>query len=302
MGANLKEVRERIKSVKSTQQITKAMKMVSAAKLRKAQQAISQMRPYANKLNAMLKNILSNLEGDANTSFGIEREINKVLIVIVTSNRGLCGAFNTNIGKEVIAAIENTYAEQRKNGNVTIMCIGKKGHDALKKRFKDCNFILDYIDIFNDLSFDNVSQIPTRIMEEFESGEYDVVEAAYGRFKNAAMQFAELDRFLPVQKMEGTKEGDTSKSKMKADYSFEPDKNTLLAHLVPSILQTQFQKYLLDTNASEHGARMTAMDKATENAEDLMKELKITYNKARQEAITRELSEIVGGAAALEGA
>ncbi len=295
MGANLKEVRERIQSVKSTQQITKAMKMVSAAKLRRAQQAITQMRPYANKLNEMLVNILSNLEGDANTSFGQEREIKKAMIVVVTSNRGLCGAFNTNIIKAVNHGIETKYAALRESKNLTILCIGKKGYDFFKKRFPKENVIADHVGIFSDLSFDNVAQVSQKLMDTFEGMEYDAIDVAYGRFKNAAMQFPELVQFLPVQKLE-KKEG----SKGKADYIFEPDKESLLKHLVPSILQTQFQKFLLDTHASEHGARMTAMDAATENAEDLMKELKITYNKARQEAITKELSEIVGGAAALE--
>lgn len=296
MGANLKEVRERIKSVKSTQQITKAMKMVSAAKLRRAQQAITQMRPYADKLNSMLVNILSNLDGDANTVFGQHREVKKALIVVVTSNRGLCGAFNTNIIKEVNKTIESKYADLKASGDLTILCIGKKGYDFYKKRFPEENIIADYVDIFNDLSFDNVAQVSQRLMDLFESGEYDAIDAAYGRFKNAAMQFPEVVPFLPVEKLEPKEDG----SKVKADYIFEPDKESLLKHLVPSILQTQFQKFLLDTHASEHGARMTAMDAATENAEDLMKDLKITYNKARQEAITKELSEIVGGAAALE--
>lgn len=295
MGANLKEVRERITSVKSTQQITKAMKMVSAAKLRRAQMAITQMRPYANKLNEMLVNILSNLEGGANTTFGQEREIKNALIVVVTSNRGLCGAFNTNIIKEVSKAIETKYAALRESKNLTILCIGKKGFDFFKKRFPKENVIEDHVGIFSDLSFDNVSQVSQRLMDAFEGLEYDAIDVAYGRFKNAAMQFPEFVQFLPVQKLE-KKEG----SKGKSDYIFEPDKESLLEHLVPSILQTQFQKFLLDTHASEHGARMTAMDAATENAEDLIKELKITYNKARQEAITKELSEIVGGAAALE--
>lgn len=295
MGANLKEVRERIVSVKSTQQITKAMKMVSAAKLRKAQQAITQMRPYADKLNAMLINILSNLDGDASTSFGDHREVKKALVVVVTSNRGLCGAFNTNVIKAANEVIEKKYTDLKAEGNLDILCIGKKGFDFFKKRFPKENVIADHVEIFNDLSFDNVGQVSQRIMDAFEAGEYDAVEASYGRFKNAGMQFPEVVQFLPVEKMEKQ-----AGSKGKADYIFEPDKESLLKHLVPSILQTQFQKFLLDTHASEHGARMTAMDKATENAEDLLKDLKITYNKARQEAITRELSEIVGGAAALE--
>lgn len=295
--ANLKAVRERITSVQNTQQITKAMKMVSAAKLRRAQTAVQQIRPYADKQNEMLRNILSNLGGEANTSFGVERPLKKACIVVVTSNRGLCGAFNTNVIKAAIATIEGKYADLRREGNLTILPIGKKGHDVLRKRYADCNIIRDYVELFSDLSFDNVAQVSQRIMDSFEAGEYDSVTVAYGRFKNAATQFAEAEQWLPVVKMDA--EGD---SKTKADYVFEPDMNSLLRTLVPSILQTTFQKYLLDTHASEHGARMTAMDKATENANELLKDLKLTYNKARQEAITGEILEIVGGAAALESA
>ncbi len=299
MGANLKEVRGRIKSVKSTQQITKAMKMVSAAKLRRAQQAITQMRPYANKLNEMLTNILSTLDGDTTTTFGTERPVVNALVVVITSNRGLAGAFNTNVIKKAVALIEEKYTAQRNSGNLTIMCIGKKGNDFFRRNYSDVKRIDEHVEVFSDLSFDNIALISQHIMDEFEAGTYDVVEAVYGRFKNAAMQFPEAVQFIPVLKEE-TEGEENEKSKVKADYIFEPDKESLLKHLVPSILQTTFHKFLLDTHASEHGARMTAMDKATENAEDLLKDLKITYNKARQEAITKELSEIVGGAAALE--
>ena len=297
MGANLKEVRERIKSVSSTQQITKAMKMVSAAKLRRATDAIVQMRPYADKLNEMLRNILSNLEGSANTTFGKERDVENAMVVVVTSNRGLCGAFNTNIIKAAVADIEANFAKHRKEGKLTIMPIGKRGYDYFKKRYKDCKIITEHVEIFKDLSFDNVARVSQELMDGFETAEYDMVKVSYGRFKNAAMQFPETFQFLPVKKLEAKEGG----SKMRADYIFEPNQQDLLEQLVPSILQTTFHKFLLDTHASEHGARMTAMDKATENAEEMKKELKITYNKARQEAITKELSEIVGGAAALEG-
>ena len=296
--ANLKEVRERIKSVKNTQQITKAMKMVSASKLRRAQMAITQMRPYADKLNSMLKNILSNLEGDANTSFGEERAIENACLVVVTSNKGLCGAFNTNVIKAAVATIEEKYAAHRAAGKLTILPIGKKGAAYFKKRYTDCPIIEDHVLLFDDLSFDNVATVSQSLMDAFEGKTYDAVHVAYGRFRNAAVQFPECVQFLPVEKLETTGGSD---SKHKADYIFEPNKVDLLNHLVPSILQTQFQKFVLDTHASEHGARMTAMDAATENAEELVKELKISYNKARQEAITKELSEIVGGAAALAG-
>ena len=298
--ATLKEVRIRIASVISTQQITKAMKMVSASKLRRAQGAITQMRPYAEKQNQMLSNILSNLDGDGDTTFGKERDIENACMVVVTSNRGLCGAFNTNIIKAAVATINEKYAKQRDNGKLTIVCIGKKGYDYFRRRYTNCTIVADYVEIFNDLSFDNVKIAAQSVMDGFEQKKYDNITIAYGRFKNAAMQFAEAEQFLPVVKLESTNtEG--GKKQRKADYIFEPDQTTLLQELVPSILQTTFYKSLLDTHASEHGARMTAMDKATENANELLKNLKINYNKARQEAITKELSEIVGGVAALEG-
>jgi F-type H+-transporting ATPase subunit gamma len=296
MGANLKEVRERIKSVINTQQITKAMKMVSASKLRRAQMAIQQMRPYADKLNAMLRNILSNLDGDASTIYGIERPIERACVVVVTSNRGLCGAFNSNVCKAAVAVIDQKYAQARAKGGLEILCIGKKGFEFFRKRYPDCFVNNEYVALFENLSFDNVAKVSTRLMEGFERREYDAVEVAYSRFKNAAVQYAEAEQFLPVAKLE--KSSDT---KMKADYIFEPDKQGLLAYLVPSILKTQFQKFLLDTHASEHGARMTSMDKASDNANEILRDLRINYNKARQETITKEILEIVSGAAALGG-
>lgn len=297
MAANLKEVRERIRSIQNTQQITKAMKMVSAAKLRRAQQAILQMRPYADKLNQMLRNILSNLEGDAETTFGKERPVEKACIVVVTSNRGLCGPFNSNVIKVALRAIEGKYADVRAQGKLSVLFVGKRGYDYFRKRFKDIHFITDYVNLFNDLGFDNVSLVAQRLMKAFEEGEFDAIDVAYGSFKNAVVQYPVLDQFLPVAKLEKGRNG----KKLKAYYIFEPDKNQLLEYLVPSILQTQFHKYMLDTHASEHGARMTAMGQASENANDLLRDLRLSYNKARQEAITKELLEIVGGAAALKG-
>ncbi len=294
MAGNLKEVRERIRSVQNTQQITKAMKMVSAAKLRKAQQAIVQMRPYANKLNAMLRNILSNVEGDLAIDLAAERPVEKACVVVVTSNRGLCGAFNSNVIKAAIRTIEHQYAEVRAKGNLSLLFIGKRGYDFMRKRYQDCNIISDDVNLFADLSFEHVSKVSDRLMAAFKDKTYDEVTVAYGRFKNAATQFAETERFLPVAKIE------SEDSKLRADYIFEPDMNSLLEYLIPNILHTQFFRYMLDTHASEHGARMTAMDKASENAEELIKELRLSYNKARQEAITKEILEIVGGAAALE--
>ncbi|MFM2269529.1 MAG: hypothetical protein RL757_2970 [Bacteroidota bacterium] len=295
--ANLKEIRGRITSVISTQQITKAMKMVSAAKLRRAQGAITQMRPFADKQNQMLSNILSNLDGDAETVFGQQRDVKSACVVVVTSNRGLCGAFNTNVIKSAIATIETEFAEVRKNGKLTILCVGKKGYDIFRKRYADCNVPSDYVELYANIEFDSVAAAAQKLMDAFETKQYDKVTVSYARFRNAAMQFAETEQYLPVAKME-SKKGETSKKR--ADYVFEPSKAELLSEIVPSILQTTFYKFLLDTQASEHGARMTAMDKATENANEILKTLKITYNKARQEAITKELSEIVGGAAALE--
>jgi len=299
MSGKLKEVRERIKSVQSTQQITKAMKMVSASKLRRAQMAITEMRPYANRLDRMMKNIVSNLDGDINSPYVQVRDIKKVAIVVITSNRGLCGAFNTNIIKEAILKVEGKYASQRAAKNVTFIFIGKKGFDVLKKRFADCGLVRDYVDLFSDLSYENISKVSNLLMEQFGKGEYDAVEVCYGQFRNAALQEPKAVQYLPVGTLSSKVTMD--KPKTKADYIFEPDKESLLAELIPSILQTTFQKFVLDNHASEHGARMTAMDNATTNAEELMKELKINYNKARQEAITKELSEIVGGAAALSG-
>ena len=297
MSGQLKEVRERITSVQSTQQITKAMKMVSAAKLRKAQQAITEMRPYADRLNKMLTNILSNIEGDASSAFGVERKVENVAIGIVTSSKGLCGAFNSNITKAAVAKIEREYPDQLASGNITIVGLGKKGFESLEKRYPNLKFVKDHIGIFSDLNYDSISAGALHLMDGFLDGTYDKVDVCYGQFKNAALQFPKAVHFLPVPKMEKVE----GASKTKADYIFEPSKEKLLEELVPSILQTTFQKFVLDTHASEHGARMTAMDSATENAEEMLKDLKISYNKARQEAITKELSEIVGGAAALGG-
>lgn len=298
MGANLKDVRERIKSVISTQQITKAMKMVSAAKLRRAQDAIVRMRPYALKLNEMLVHILSNTDSSSTGSYAVSREVKKVLIVVVTSNRGLAGAFNTNIIKAAKALMEGKYADQFQAGNVHVMPIGKKGYDFFRKSMPKSNIISDHVLLFSDLSFDAIVDVPNAIMEQFSDETFDAVEVCFGRFKNAAVQYAEAVQYLPVPKMKPSKK---DVKETKADYIFEPNEEDLLQELIPSILQTQFHRYLLDTHASEHGARMTAMDKATENADELLKDLRISYNKARQEAITSEISEIVGGAAALNG-
>jgi len=298
--ANLKEVRIRIASVISTQQITKAMKMVSAAKLRKAQGAITQMRPYDIALNNMMRNVLGSMDSGAASSFGVDRPIENACVIVITSNRGLCGAFNTNIIKAAVETINTKYAKQRDNGKLTIICVGKKCNDFMRRRYTTCKVVSDYVDTFSDLSFDNVKRIAQVVMADFEAKKFDNVSIAYGRFKNAGTQFPVCEQFLPIAKAEvSVADKASGAKKMKADYIFEPGQEQLLESLVPSLLQTNLYKCVLDTHASEHGARMTAMDKATENANDLLKTLRINYNKARQEAITKELSEIVGGAAAL---
>ncbi len=297
MAANLKEVRNRIKSVVSTQQITKAMKMVSAAKLRKAQTAIQQLRPYAIRLNKTLSNILSGGDGGSG-SFGKMTQKQKPLLIIITSDRGLCGGFNANIHKLANAYIKEHYTNQQAAGNLNFLCIGKKGFEFFRRRYPTANFITDYQQLYSNHSFEKIAELADRLMKDFQDGTYDQMELYYGRFKNAGTQFPEREQYLPVAKLAVEKNNTTE---MGPDYIFEPDQKSLLDELIPSILQTQIFKCLLDTQASEHGARMTAMDKATENAEDMLGELRINYNKARQEAITKELSEIVGGAAALAG-
>lgn len=293
MAGQLKEVRNRIKSVQNTQQITKAMKMVSAAKLRKAQDGITQMRPYAKKLQEVLSNIVSGSEGDATGSLSTERPVEKLLLIVITSDRGLCGAYNANIIKLAKSIIKEKYSSLLAAGNVTIWTIGKKGYEHfIKNKYKtDASFK----DIFLNLNFESVQACSQAAVKAFENKEFDRVELVYSEFKNAATQRFVAEQFLPipkVQKKEGAKE---------IDFIFEPDKTTLIAELMPKILNTQLFKAVLDANASEHGARMTAMDKATENANELLKTLKISYNRARQAAITTELTEIVSGAAALQG-
>ena len=293
MSGALKEVRNRIKSVQSTQQITKAMKMVSAAKLRRAQDAITQMRPYAQKLQEMLSNIVSSSEGDVAMDLAVERPVEKVLVIIVTSDRGLCGGYNSNLIKLTKQVIQEKYPSQFARGIVQVLPIGKKGYEYFTKNgFK----VVDaYWDIFTGLSFDRVQAAAKYAMNAFAAKEVDVVELVYSEFKNAATQQYIAESFLPVQKVTDTG------SKKKADFIFEPNQAVLLEELMPKILNTQLYKAVLDANASEHGARKTAMDKASDNANELLKSLKISYNRARQAAITTELSEIVSGAAALQG-
>lgn len=295
MAGQLKEVRNRIKSVQSTQQITKAMKMVSAAKLRRAQDAIIQMRPYAKKLQEMLSNIVSNADSSANIALAEVRTIKKVLLIVITSDRGLCGAYNANIQKTALSTIEQRYSEVHGNGNLTIWAIGKKGAEFFQKR----GYKVDthFRDIFLQLSFDGVQACAQEAIKSFANKEFDAVEIVYSEFKNAATQRFVAEPFLPIPKQENP----LGEKSQKADFIFEPAKEILIAELMPKILNTQLYKAVLDGNASEHGARMTAMDKASENANELLKTLKISYNRARQAAITTELTEIVSGAAALQG-
>ncbi len=295
MSGQLKEVRNRIKSIQSTQQITKAMKMVSAAKLRRAQDAIVQMRPYAEQLQEMLQNIVSNTEGDIDMALAANRQVEKVLIVAITSDRGLCGAYNSNIIKLAKQTIREKYAAQFAAGHVEVLPIGKKAYEHFSKNGYKVND--QFWHLFAGLSFDNVKAAAAVALEGFIKGAYDAVDIIYSEFKNAATQRFKVEQFLPIAKVE-RKEGDKAH---KADYIFEPEKATLIAELMPKILNTQFFKAVLDAHASEHGARMTAMDKASENAGELLRNLKIEYNRARQAAITTELTEIVSGAAALMG-
>ena len=293
--ANLKEVRNRIASVQSTQQITKAMKMVSAAKLKRATNAIIALRPYATKLKEILSNLSASLEGSS-SPFIQEREPNKVLIVTVSSNRGLAGAFNMNVIKAANNLIAEKYSEQLKNGNVSIISIGKKTQDFYEKR--NYNVIGNNNEVYAALTFENVTKITDAIMAGFIKGEFDKVEVVYNRFKNAAVQFITTEQLLPLPKAEETK---VESKTTNVDYILEPSQEEIVGQLIPKSVKIQLYKAVLDSHASEHGARMTSMDKATENAGELLKALKLSYNQARQAAITTELTEIVSGAAALNG-
>src|SRR5258708_771058 len=293
MAGQLKEIRNRIKAIQNTQQITKAVKMVSAAKLRKAQDAIVQMRPYARKLQEGLSNIVSGSEGELGLNLASERPVDKVLMIVITSDRALCGAYNTNIIKLAKQTIRERYAPQASKGNVEIWNIGKKGYENfLKNKYKAKD---TFRDIFLHLSFENVQACAQAAVKAFENKNFDVIEIVYSEFKNAATQQYKVERFLPIPNVQ-SKEGARN-----SDFIFEPSKDKLIAELMPKILNTQLFKAVLDGWASEHGSRMTAMDKATENASELLRNLRITYNRSRQAAITTELTEIVSGAAALQG-
>jgi len=290
--ANLKEVRNRIASVNSTQQITKAMKMVSAAKLKRATNAIVQLRPYATKLKDMLANLSASIE-DSASPYLQEREPVRVLVVVVSSNRGLAGAFNTNAIKTANNLIAEKYSEQLRAGNVSVVAIGRKAQEYYQRR--GYNVIGDNNEIYSDLNFINVSKVTESIMQGFVNGDYDRVELVYNHFRNAAVQILVSEQLLPVPKAEP----DPNAKISQVDYILEPSQQGIVQQLIPKNIKIQLYRAVLDSNASEHGARMTAMDKATENAGDLLKALKLSYNQARQAAITTELTEIVSGAAAL---
>lgn len=285
--ANLKEIRNRITTVSSTMQITSAMKMVSAAKLKKAQDAITAMRPYADKLTELLQNLDANLDSDSGSGFAEEREVKKILLVPISSNRGLCGAFNSNIIKQTSRLIKENYVGK----DVHVLAIGKKANDYFQKSGK---VVANEGNVFNDLTFSNVSKVTQLIMDKFTEGEYDQVLLIYNQFKNAATQIVQTEQFLPIVSASG-------ESSNKSDYIFEPSKSEIVQQLIPKSLKIQMYKAVRDSFASEHGARMTAMHKATDNATELRDQLKLTYNKARQASITAEILEIVGGAEALNG-
>jgi F-type H+-transporting ATPase subunit gamma len=282
--ANLKEIRNRITSVSSTMQITSAMKMVSAAKLKKAQDAITAMRPYAEKLTELLQNVSASLDGESGGKYSDQRPVNKVLIVVITSNRGLCGAFNSNVVKETKNLLQNYAGKQ-----VDFVTIGKKGNDIVRKTN---NVIMNNNGVFDNLTFHNVAEIAEELMKLYAEGSYDKIELVYNQFKNAATQVIITEQFLPIVPVK-------VESKNQVDYLFEPSKEQIVEELIPRSLKTQLYKAVRDSFASEHGARMTAMHKATDNATELRNQLKLTYNKARQAAITNEILEIVGGAEAL---
>ncbi|MEI9919570.1 MAG: ATP synthase F1 subunit gamma [Bacteroidota bacterium] len=288
---SLKEVKSRISSVMSTQQITKAMKMVAAAKLRKSQDRILMMRPFAQKLNYLLKN-LSSASGDGVEWYNVVREEKKILVVIITSDRGLCGGFNSSVTKAANRLIQDSYSAQAKVGNVTVLPIGKKGYEYFSKR--NVKVIDSFVSVFQNLSFERVAEVGEYIIDAYKKAEYDKVEIVYNEFKNVATQILRTEQMLPVI----TPKQD--KKTQEVDYIYQPDRQEIIDGLIPKSLKMQLYKAVLDSNAAENGARMTAMDKATENAGDLLKDLKLTYNRTRQAAITKEILEIVAGAEALK--
>lgn len=293
---SLKEVRARITSVNSTSQITKAMKMVAAAKLRRAQDNIIKIRPYAEKLTEVLNNVSASLDNSTENPYSVEREVKKVLIVVITSDRGLAGAFNTNSIKAALNLVNTRYSTQLEKGDVEFLCIGKKSYEFFTKR--NYKVIGDFSQTFLNLNFDTVKKAAEYAMNGFVNKNYDRVYVTYNEFKNVATQIVKTTQFLPPVKEIALKKKKEVKTIL-TDYIFEPSKEEIIAELIPKSLKIQFYKFVLESNASEHGARMTAMDKATENAKDLLKELKLVYNRSRQASITKEILEIVGGAEAM---
>ena len=294
---SLKEVRTRIASVKSTQQITSAMKLVAASKLRKAQNAILQMRPYANKLKEILRDLSASLDAsDTSSVYSQQRDPEKVLLVLISSNRGLCGAFNANVIKNTVRHIEARYQAQWKAGNLGLITVGRKVSEHFSKR--KYNVLEKHDAIFDDLTFENAGTIAETLMKLFSSKKYDRIEIIYNHFKNAATQKLTIEQFLPVEPVE---QKEIAGATTKTDYIFEPEKEEIIQDLIPKSLKVQLYKAILDSYAAEHGARMTAMHQATDNAQELLRDLNITYNKARQAAITNEILEIVSGAEALKG-
>jgi len=292
--ANLKEIRNRIASVTSTKKITSAMKMVSAAKLRKAQEAIIQIRPYADRLHTILTNLSDSIRGEENNPYATERDLEKVLVVVISSNRGLCGAFNSFVFKRAMQVAYEDFGKLFQQKRVDFYAIGKRGSEFFSKNKYPLVGVRN--ELFDELSFHNVAPVAEEIMDQFVTGKYDRVMLVYNQFKNAAVQILTTEQFLPVLIPEKT-EGDT----IHADYIYEPSKEEIIRELIPRSLKIQFYKALLDSHAAEHGARMTAMHMATDNATELLRELNLNYNKARQAAITSELLEIVSGAEALKG-
>ena len=292
--AGLKEIRTRIASVKTTRQVTSAMKMVSAAKLKKAQDAILQIRPYADKLHEILMTLSVSLENAEDSAYTKEREPEKVLVILVTSNRGLCGGFNANISKKAVELVKTKYNAQLQKGNVEFICIGKQGQRQLKHR--GMTVVGDMNTLYDNLTFENVSSVASEIMKSFREGSCNRVELVYNKFKNAAVQEQTTEQFLPVKM-----ETENSDELVNLNYIYEPSKEYIIQELIPRSLKIQFYKALLDSNAAEHGARMTAMHQATDNATEILSDLTLQYNKARQATITREILEIVSGAEALKG-
>lgn len=289
----LKEIRTRIASVKTTRQVTSAMKMVSAAKLKKAQDAILQIRPYAEKLHQILTSLSASLENAEDSVYTQDRSPEKILVILITSNRGLCGGFNANISKKAVELVKTKYSKQLQLGNVEFISFGKQGTRRLKQG--DFNVIAENNDVFNSLTFENVSELIQKTMDTFADGTYDRIELVYNQFKNAAVQVQTSEQFLPVEMEEDATENTNF------NFIYEPSKENIIQELIPRSLKIQFYKALLDSHAAEHGARMTAMHQATDNASDILKELTLQYNKARQSTITGEILEIVSGAEALNG-